>query len=88
MDDPPAPTVRLASIRLTVAICGGAMLGGSLAALLGLVAVSLGYAQTVPRIAIWAAIGAVLGAIQAGSHVGLLLHREWCEATIPHDHDH
>ena len=33
-------------------------------------------------------IGAVLGAIQAGSHVGLLLHREWCEATIPHDHKH
>lgn len=88
MDDLHEPTVRMASIRLTVAICGGAMLGSSLATLLGLVAVSLGYAETVPRIAIWAAIGAVLGAIQAGTHVGLLLHREWCEATIPHDHDH
>ena len=83
-----APTARSAALRLTIAICGGAMLGGSLAALLGLVAISLGYSETIPRIAIWAVIGAILGALQAGSHVGLHLHREWCEATIPHDHEH
>lgn len=88
MDEISPPSLRMATTRLTIAIFGGALLGGSLAGLLGMIATNSGVQVSIPRVSIWMAIGAVFGAIQAGSHVGLQLHREWCEATIPHDHDH
>ena len=82
------PTLRSASIRLTIAIVGGALLGGLLVGLLGLIADSFELKVTLPSTWVWTTVGAIWGAIQAASHVGLHLHREWCEATIPHDHNH
>jgi hypothetical protein len=79
---------RAAAIRVTIAVIGGALLFGSLAGLIALVAFSFGAGITKSSLAIWAAIGAACGAIQAGSHVGLHLHREWLEANNPHEHEH
>jgi hypothetical protein len=78
---------RAAAIRVTIAVIGGALLGGSLAGLIALVAMSCGADIGTNALAVWAGIGAACGAIQAGSHVGLHLHREWLEANNPHDHD-
>ena len=87
MDDA-KPTLRSASVRLMIAIVGGALLGGVLAGMLGLISARFEFEVTLPSAWVWATVGATWGAIQAVSHVGLHLHREWCEATIPHDHDH
>jgi hypothetical protein len=81
----PGALDRHGVVRLTVAICGGALLGGSLAALIGLLAMAYG-AEWSPRgLAIWFGVGALCGAVQGGTHVGLHLHREWLERTQPHD---
>ena len=85
--DNAGPTFQSGAFRLTIAICGGALLGGSLVALLRLLATTFGYPASVEAMIQWAAIGAGCGAIQAATHIGLHLHREWLDAKFPHDHD-
>jgi hypothetical protein len=84
----PGPIDRHGVVRLTVAICGGALLGGTLAALVGLLAMTYGANGSPRGLAIWFGVGALCGAIQGGTHVALHLHREWLERTHEHDHSH